>query len=67
LLSIGVRAAWRPTGIALAMGQVLSDRLLAGGDRSLEVSGCVGRTAPHSGSPRCCVPVRHDASSCARG
>jgi GNAT superfamily N-acetyltransferase len=36
LLSIGVRAAWRRTGVALAMGQVLADRLLAGGYRSLE-------------------------------
>ena len=38
LLSIGVRAAWRRTGIALAMGQVLRDRLLAGGYESLEGS-----------------------------
>ena len=38
LLSIGVRAPWRRTGIALAMGQVLRDRLLAGGYQSLEGS-----------------------------
>jgi len=38
LLSIGVRAAWRRSGVALTMGQVLADRLLAGGYRSLEGS-----------------------------
>ncbi len=38
LLSIGVRAAWRRTGIALSMGQVLRDRLLAGGYQTLEGS-----------------------------
>ena len=38
LLSIGVRADRRRTGIALAMGQVLTDRLLAGGYRTLEGS-----------------------------
>ncbi|TVR20554.1 MAG: hypothetical protein EA387_11370 [Nitriliruptor sp.] len=38
LLSIGVRAPWRRTGIALAMGQVLADRLLSGGYQTLEGS-----------------------------
>lgn|GEM_PF-1100264 len=38
LVSIGVRAGWRRTGVALAMGAELADRLLARGYQQLEGS-----------------------------
>jgi GNAT superfamily N-acetyltransferase len=47
LVSIGVRAGWRRTGVALAMGAELADRLLARGYQQLEGSWVLrGNRAP---------------------
>ncbi|MFU8840840.1 MAG: GNAT family N-acetyltransferase [Nitriliruptoraceae bacterium] len=42
LVSIGVRAGWRRTGVALAMGAELADRLLVRGYQHLEGSWVLG-------------------------
>lgn len=46
LVSIGVRDRWRRTGVALAMGAELADRLLARGYQHLEGSWVLGANRP---------------------
>jgi GNAT superfamily N-acetyltransferase len=46
LVSIGVLPGWRRRGVALAMGAVLAERLLAKGYQLLEASWVLGRNRP---------------------